>query len=94
MLLAVESTEVAQENQNGWAAKQSTGVEDLALNCREVEVEIDQHRIMMRSPPHRCVIGITEERRSHALRQCQVRLKNEAVELGLNRSRKAMFTHR
>jgi hypothetical protein len=32
MLLAIESTEVAEENQDGWAPKQSTGVEDLAIN--------------------------------------------------------------
>jgi hypothetical protein len=94
MLLAIESTEVAEENQNGWAPKQSTGVEDFALDCHEGEVKIDRHRTMMRPPPHPYVIGITEERRSQALRRCQVRAEDEAVELGLSRSRTAMLTHR
>jgi hypothetical protein len=68
MLLAIESTEVAEENQNGWAPKQSTGVEGFALNCHEVEVKIDSHRTMMRPPPHPSVMSITEEQR---LRQSQ-----------------------
>jgi hypothetical protein len=94
MLLAIKSTEVAEEHQNGWAPKQSTGVEDFALNSDKVEVKIDSHRIIMRPPPYPHVIGITEERRSQALRQCQVRAEDEAVKLGLSRSRKAMFKHR
>jgi hypothetical protein len=59
MLLAVESTEVAEENQNGWAPKQSAGGEDFGVNRHEVEVQIDQHRIMMRPPPRRYVTDIT-----------------------------------
>jgi hypothetical protein len=94
MLLAIESTEVAEENQDGWTPKQTTGVEDFALNRHEVEVKIDRHRIIMRSSPPRYVTGITEERRSQALRRCQVRAEDQAVELGLSRSRTAMLTHR
>jgi hypothetical protein len=63
MLLAIESTEVAKENQNGGALEQSAGMEDFALDCHELEVKIDPHGIMMRPPTHRFVIRITEERR-------------------------------
>jgi hypothetical protein len=94
MLLAIESTEVAEEDQNGWAPKQSLRVEDFAVNRHEVEVKIDRHRTMMRPPPYPYVIGITEERRSQALWRCQVRAEDEAVALGLSRSRTAMLTHR
>ena len=43
VLLAVESTEIAQQNQNGWTAQQSARVKELAINRQEVEVKIDQH---------------------------------------------------
>ena len=33
VLLAVESTEVAQQNQDGWTAQQSSQVKGLAINC-------------------------------------------------------------
>ena len=36
-------------------------VEDAAVDCREVEVEIDPHLIIMRSPEHQTGIRITEE---------------------------------
>jgi len=44
MLLAVESTEVAQQHQNGWAPKQPARWEVFAVERHEVEVEIDPHR--------------------------------------------------
>ena len=43
MLLAVESTEVAQQNQDGWTAQQSARVKGLAINRQEVEVKMDPH---------------------------------------------------
>ncbi len=66
MLLAEESTEVAEQNQNGWASEQLARGEDFAFERDEVEVELDPHRIMMRSFGGGCVMGITEERRPDA----------------------------
>ncbi len=37
------------------------GIEDFAVNCVELEVEINSHRIMMRPNTHPNVIDITEE---------------------------------
>jgi NADPH:quinone reductase-like Zn-dependent oxidoreductase len=53
MLLAIESTEVAEQNQNCCPPQQSARREDFAVNRHEVEVKIDAHRIMMRSSAHR-----------------------------------------
>lgn len=61
MVLAIESTEVAEQNKDGRAPQQSTGGEDFAVNCVELEVEINSHRIMMRPNTHPNVIDITEE---------------------------------
>lgn len=58
MLLAKESTEVAEQNQNRWASQQSARGEEFALERDEVEVEIDPHRNMMRAPEHRYVFPI------------------------------------
>src|SRR5260370_24845846 len=66
MLLAEESTEVAEQNQNGWASEQLARGEDFAFERDEVEVELDPHRIMMRSFGRGCVMGITEARRPDA----------------------------
>jgi hypothetical protein len=44
MLLAVESTEVAKQNQNGRPANQSICWENFALDGHEVEVKIESHR--------------------------------------------------
>ena len=49
MLLAVESTEVAQQNQHGWAPKKSVGVEDRAINGEQIKVEIRARHLMARS---------------------------------------------
>lgn len=59
VLLAVESTEVAEHDQNRGAAEQLPPMEDPALKRHEIEVEIDPHRIIML--PLRCgsVTGIT-----------------------------------
>ena len=43
VLLAVESTEIAQQNQDCWTAQQSARVKGLAINCQEVEVKMDPH---------------------------------------------------
>src|SRR5579859_1289417 len=50
MLLAEESTEVAEQDQDGRPAKQFARAEGLALDRHQVEVEIDPHRTMMRQP--------------------------------------------
>lgn len=63
MLLAKESTEVAEQNQNGRPAKQLVCVENLAIDCHQIEVEIDPHRTMMRAPDDQSVIRITEQPR-------------------------------
>lgn len=68
MLLAIESTEVPEENQNGRAPKQSLRVEDFAVRCSELEVQVDPHRIIMRPPPHPYVIAITEESPAQSFR--------------------------
>jgi len=65
MFLAVESTEVAKQNQNRRSAKQPMCRKDFAIEREEVEVEIDPHRIMMRSSRHRCVIHITDGHRHY-----------------------------
>jgi hypothetical protein len=63
MLLAIESTEVAEENQNGWGPKQATSVEDFALNCHEVEVKIDP------APDHHAIRSPSICDRDHKDRQ-------------------------
>ncbi len=50
MLEAIESTEVAEQNQNRRPPQQSACGVDVAVDRHEVEVEIDPHRLMMRSP--------------------------------------------
>ena len=49
MLLAEESAQVAEENQDGRATEQFACGEDFTIHRHQVEVEIDLHRIMMRS---------------------------------------------
>ena len=44
MLLAIESTEVAEQHQDGRTAKESAGGKDFAVGRHEVEVEVDPHR--------------------------------------------------
>ena len=61
MLLAKESTEVAEQNQNGRPSEQFAAGKDLAVHGRQVEVKIDLHRTMMRWPANRDVILITKE---------------------------------
>jgi hypothetical protein len=63
MLLAEESTEVAEQNQDGGPAKQFASAEDLAIDCHQIEVDIDPHRTMMRARELQSVIRITEEAR-------------------------------
>jgi len=60
MLLAEESTQVAEKNQDGRPAKQIMRAEDFAIHRHQIEVEIDPHRTMMRSPERPYVIRITE----------------------------------
>lgn len=48
MLLAEESTEVAQQDQDRRTPQQLTRREDGAVDRQEVEVEVDAHRIIMR----------------------------------------------
>jgi hypothetical protein len=43
MLLAEESTKVAEQNQDGRPTKQFARPEDLALDRHQIEVEIDSH---------------------------------------------------
>jgi DNA-binding transcriptional regulator/RsmH inhibitor MraZ len=61
MLLAIESTEVAQEHKNGRAAEKSARREGLAFDGEKVEVKVDRHRQMILCSGHRYVIRITEE---------------------------------
>jgi hypothetical protein len=61
MLLAIESTEVAQEHKNRRAAEESARGEGLAFDSEEVEVKVDPHRHMILCSGHRYVIRITEE---------------------------------
>jgi hypothetical protein len=56
MLLAEESTQVAEQNQDGRLAKQFASVEDLAIGRHQIEVEIDPHRTMMRAQEGQSVI--------------------------------------
>ena len=51
MLLAVESTQVAEENQNRRTAQKPAGREDFAVDCQEVEIEVNLHRTIMWSFP-------------------------------------------
>ncbi len=71
MLQAIESTEVAKQNQNGRPAQQSLCGEAFAVDCDQVEVKIDPHRTMMRSSELRYVIRITAGQRlaRHAQRK-------------------------
>ncbi len=64
MLLAIQSTEVAEQHQDGRTAKETAGGKDLTIECYQVEVEVDLHQNMMLSSRHRYVIRVTEE---HAL---------------------------
>ena len=43
MLLAVESTEVAEQNQNGRPAQEPARVEHLSVKGPEVDVKVDLH---------------------------------------------------
>jgi hypothetical protein len=62
MLLAIQSTEVSQQHQDGRATKQSAGGKDFAAERHEVEVEIDPHLSnMMLLAAHRYVSRVTEE---------------------------------
>ncbi len=63
MLLTEESTEIAEQNQDGRPAKQFACAEDIAIDRHQVEVEIDPHRTIMRAPELQSVIRITEEPR-------------------------------
>ena len=63
MLLAEQSTEVAQQNEDGRPAKQFMCVEDPAVDRHEVEVEIDPHRIMMRPGEHQSGNSIEDLRK-------------------------------
>jgi hypothetical protein len=64
MLLAKQSTEIAQQHQDGRAAEQAAGRKDFAVQRHDVEIEIDPHqRNMMLIAGHRYVIPVTEERR-------------------------------
>jgi hypothetical protein len=67
MLLAEESTKVAEQNQDGRPAKQFARAEDLAIDRHQIEVEIDPHRTMMRVPEPQSVIRITEQTPAHAV---------------------------
>ncbi len=91
MFLAIESTQVAKQYQNRRAAEQPACCIDFAADCQEVEVEIDAHPIIMKSPVLRFVICITVEQR-HL--QPQLRVGGEAVAFGRSRSSRAMLTHR
>ena len=44
MLLAVESTEVAEQNQNGRPPQQLARAEDLSVKGQDLEVKVDVHR--------------------------------------------------
>ena len=43
MLLAIESTQVAEQNQNGRPPEQPARVEDLSVKSQELEVKVDLH---------------------------------------------------
>lgn len=43
MLLAIESTQVAEQNQNGRPPQQPACVENLAVKSQELEVKVDLH---------------------------------------------------
>jgi len=43
VLLAVESTQVAEQNQDGRPAQQPARVEDLSVKGQELEVKVDLH---------------------------------------------------
>ncbi len=43
VLLAVESTQVAQQNQDGRPAQQPARVEDLSVKGQKLEVKVDLH---------------------------------------------------
>ena len=62
MLLAIESTEVAEEHQNGRTAEKPARGEGFAVDGQEIEVEVDLHADMMLSSWLRYVIRITEDR--------------------------------
>jgi len=62
MLLAIESTEVAEEHKNGRTAEKSACGVGFAVDGEEVEVEVDQHGDMMLCLWHQNVIHITAER--------------------------------
>lgn len=59
MLLAVESTEVAEQNKDRRSAKQPTYGEHFAVQRKEVQVEIDPHSLIVRQSQRQCVIHIT-----------------------------------
>jgi hypothetical protein len=44
MLLAVESTQVPEQNQDGRPGEQPAGVEDLSVKGQEVDIKVDLHR--------------------------------------------------
>src|SRR5690348_8260198 len=61
MLLAIQSTEVAEEHKDGRTAEKLVRGEDLAVQGEQVEVEVDRHGDIMLRRQHRNVIRITEE---------------------------------
>jgi len=63
MLLAIESTEVAEEHQNGRTAEKPARGEGFAVDGQEIEVEVDPHADMMLAAWFRYVIRVTEDSR-------------------------------
>jgi hypothetical protein len=47
MLLAIQSTEVAEEHKDGRPAEKLVRGEDLAVQGEQVELEVDRHRDIM-----------------------------------------------
>ncbi len=60
MLLAIESTEVAEQDQDRGASDQLARREDLVVNRQEIEIELDAHPTMMRSTVDADVTPVTE----------------------------------